>query len=372
MSIIIFLPNYIGDVLMSTPALRFIKRRLPDERIYAVTSKQGAEVLSRNPAVSEIIERPASPSVPERFNLMKRINSIKPGTAILLRTTLFNAFLAMVSGAKARTGVDTEMAGIFLNRTIPKDARRNAREEYLMIAKLGVDEKARGGCCPSSEESAEESLRPEIFLSAEDEAFADSLLKKHSIGSDDRVVIINPGTTRPAKQWAPGRYAEIINALTGKNYYVLITGAETDRQLVRGIVGACSGGTSRVIRLAGETSIKQAAALLKRASFFISPDTAILHLGQAVGTKGIALFGSTDPGKYGPFDKKNIRIIYKKLDCSPCYKKFCPKAAGAAAALTHGAIFDKGLCEWTYEVAPCMDGITAEDVLKKIETFVAG
>ena len=337
--ILVILPNYIGDVMMATPALHLLKKFSPDSNIYVLTTSVGREILEANPDIDEIITRPLKLKFKDRISLIKNVKKLKPDCVLLFRTTFFNSLLSYLSGAEIRAGVNREFSGIFLNKLINEDKKRRFRDEYLKILFSVFP-------CKNDFAKDEEIYKMRIYTDQNDKKFADEILSGYRL--KDNFAVIMASTTRHSKNWPLKNYALVIDGLKDRfGLTTVLVGSENDFMANEKIIEFSK---HKSINLAGKTNLRQLAEIIRRASLFIGPDTGAMYISSAVGTNTIALFGSTDSEKCGPFDESKQIIIYKKFSCSPCHKNFCSRAS-------------------KNEIAPCMDSITPEEVLEKVELF---
>jgi heptosyltransferase I len=340
--IVILFPNYIGDVLMSTPALRMARRRFPGAEITAVTTKAGREVLDLNPCVDRIIIKPLDFTPKTRLGLIREVRAISPDCVLLFRSTLFNSIAAWFSGAPARIGMSIEGTKYFLSDAVENNTHKLYRERICDVV-LRADARINPG---SVQSVAVDDLNLDIHISDSDREYAGSLIKSSGIRDGGRIVIIHPGTTRPSKVWAPGKYAEIADRLAKNGYSAILTGTGDEAPIVEKIIELSK---SKPVSLIGRTTIKQFAALIDAAYMFIGSDTGGLYIANALGTHTVVMFGSTDPDKYGPFVTAQQKVIYKRIECSPCDKNKCPRL------------------DTETRIADCMEAISVEDVWGELE-----
>lgn len=315
---------------MTTPLLRIIRKYASEQiEIHLLTNKIGKEILENNPYVDNLILK-ENKSIKEYFRLSKIVNSIKPDYVFLFRTTFFNILLAYFSKAKKTSGLNKELASFLLTSTINDDIKKNYRHQCLSIINL---------IYPFNNIQNNELLGIDVFLTKKEEKYSEEFLKQKNL--NNKIVIIHPGTTRFAKQWTPQNYSIVLDMLLSKGYNVIITGTKQEQEIGQKILGFSK--TKNAI-LVFNSSIRELAGLVKKCDLFISPDTGPMYIASSFGKKTITLFGSTDPSKYGPFDIQKHKIIYKKLQCSPCYKNFCP-------------LVKKG------QYSKCMELVSADEVI---------
>ncbi len=322
--VFVILPNYIGDVLMTTPAIRLIKKIIPTAKITALVSLRAYSVIKDNPNIEKIIIRKDKLNFFDRLKLVRDIKNLtfsKFDFAVLFRDTVFNRLLTFFIGAKKIIKIDNTIA-----------------KSYKEV------------CCSAIEnafncKADEKNYNMDICISKSDESVVKKFLSENDCG---KFVTINPVSTRTSKMWNVANYPNLIDKVFLKyGFKTVIIGSEKDFGVCKTIYDACQ---YKPIIASGKLSLTETAELIKKSEIFISPDTGPLHISIAVNKKTVGLFGSTNPEKYGPYPEY-AKIIYRKLSCSPCYKNVCP--------LTE----NKNLC---------MDQITVNEVLNQIEKFIAG
>ncbi|MGQ9632107.1 MAG: lipopolysaccharide heptosyltransferase II [bacterium] len=324
MKILLFCGNYIGDVLFTTPAIRAIREHYEDGCTSAMVGLGAREVLLHSPYIDEVLAYPEGPS----YRAVPKLRDKKFDIAFLFQSTFGNALTALLAGIPRRVGIPSELNGVFLTERVP-NVRSYAVDRFASLPEnLGIPVRKRN---------------MQIFTERRDEEYAESMLREGGVSPTDRVVAINPATTRPAKCWFPDRYARVADALLGKGYKVIITGGPEDIPLERKIVEMMN---FSPISTSGKTTIKQLSALIRRCDLLIAGDTGTLHIAAAVGTPAVALFGATDPELAAPRGEKYI-TIYKNAFCSPCFRN---------------------QCKW--RVRECMESIAVDEVLESAEKLL--
>jgi lipopolysaccharide heptosyltransferase II len=128
------------------------------------------------------------------------------------------------------------------------------------------------------------------------------------------LLAIHPGAGWETKRWPAEKFAEIARRFAGA---VVVVGSASERQLAAGVVDVAGSPHKPVLNLTGETSLKQLAALLGAADVVVSNDSGPMHLAAAMGTPVVALFGPSDPRRYGPLIAE-ARVLRVDLPCAPC------------------------------------------------------
>jgi ADP-heptose:LPS heptosyltransferase len=153
------------------------------------------------------------------------------------------------------------------------------------------------------------------------------------------LIVINPIARWNTKLWVEQNFATLADRLVQeKGAAVIFTGSPDDREVNKRIQAAMK---EKAVNWAGETSLKELAALAALADLFITTDTGPMHLAAAAGSRVLALFGPTAPWRTGPYGASHI-VLRTGIDCSPCFKRKCEKNI------------------------ICMQGIGVEEVFRKI------
>jgi heptosyltransferase-2 len=148
------------------------------------------------------------------------------------------------------------------------------------------------------------------------------LFRRFGLKTNQLLIGMAPGAAYgPAKRWPADRFAEAASQLSEKySARVILFGSKGDRETTELITHSAGNG---ILNLAGETSLREAMALISKCALFISNDSGLMHVAGALGVSTIAIFGSTNPVTTSPSGERCV-IIRKNLDCSPCLKKKCP------------------------------------------------
>lgn len=372
--------NWIGDAVMTMPALRALRESLPDTKISLLVRPWVAPLFENNPDIDEIIlYEDKFDSLIGRFKLSSLLKAKKFCSSILFQNAFDAALIAFLSGIPERIGYSRDGRGFLLTNAIPfnRDDRKIHHVFYYLniLKNIGIDT---------------EYSQPYIYLSMGERLRARDVLKNLR----RPVIGINPGATYGStKRWPSERFAEvskrIITELDGS---VVIFGSETEAGIAEEIVSnsrlsalspqVASGdsprranppgvGSSQLLILAGKTNLRELSALISECDILLTNDSGPMHIGYAVRTPLVAIFGSTDPSLTGPPGKENV-VIKKELQCSPCFKRKCGKQKMACmTSITPDEVFEavKHLIPKNRAVFFDRDGTLCKDVgyLNKFE-----
>lgn len=307
-NVLIIKLRYIGDVLLATPTVRAIKAGRPDVRVTMMVNRGTEGLLSGNPDLDEIMVLDKG-SLTAQWRLIVGLRRRRFDTVIDLTDGDRSAFLSWISGAPVRIGFNDEhrwRGKCYTQVVQPMPGVRHRIDRDLAALK------------PLSIHASEEP--PGLWLTGEDDAHADQLLERLGISRDRPIIIIQPGARYWFKAWPYERFAELADRLASDyGCQVLIGGSREEVVLAQRIHEAAK---SRPISMAGLATLKQFAAIAKRAVLFVGNDSGAMHIVAAVGTPMVVLFGPSNPAEWGPRGG-SAEVIYKGLDCRACFHPTC-------------------------------------------------
>lgn len=312
-NIIVKMPNWIGDAVMAMPILEDLKKHYPEAKLSVFCLAHFAPLFDNNPYVDEVIgyEKPSGwIHRREHRDLIDKIRMGGYDLGILLTNSFSSAWWFYWAGVKERVGFKTQCRSWLLNKGVsyPKDLEK----EHLvytykrLLGALGI---------PISK------TQPKLYLGSEDKKFTDSLLALYKIPQGAKIIGINPGAAYgSAKCWPPERFREVTQKFAEESQnYILYFGDNSSRLMIQEILDGIGG---NVVDLAGKTTLRELIALIGRCSVLLTNDSGPMHIASALNVPLVALFGSTNDVKTGPYHGEVV--IHKHVKCSPCYKRVCP------------------------------------------------
>ena len=333
--VLIFKIGAIGDVMMTTPLVRALRKRFPKAKLDYLVGKWSASIIEKNKNLDEMITFDDTiffrRKKRELLRLAKEIRKRYYDLIIVLdRSWLVNIYARLFSAPTI--GFDRDGEGFANNVSVLYDDEKHDIEYYLDIAR-------RLKC-------KKETQKMDLFLDKKAIAFADMIWKKHRLAGKSVVCIIpgggsNPGQTVDLKRWPIGKYALLAEEIIKSRKTIILLGGESDTALKKHFRHLPK---DKVIDLIGKCDINESASVMARCSTVICNDSGPMHIASAVTKRVIAIFGPTDPVKLGPLGKKDI-VLKKDIPCRPCY---------------HDGIFTD--CKHHQ----CMRWITVDEVLKHV------
>jgi len=318
--ILVVKPSSLGDVVHVLPVATALVQGISGCMVDWVVRPEYAELLEAHPAVRRVLlfdrkrwgdPRSAARTVAEVFDLVRSLRRESYHVVLDLQGLLRSGLIAMASGVRRRIGLASarEAATLFYTESVPvPDPRMHAVDRYrLVLGRLGVE----GG-----------EVRFDLTVPAAAAAWAERLLEDEAAGKARPTVVLNPHARWETKEWLPDRWAAVADRLTADTgASVFLVGGGEDREATAAVE---AGVRSRVVNLAGGTTLVQLAALLARADLLVTCDSGPMHLAAAAGTPVLALFGPTDPARTGPYGSDH-RVLRGDADCAACLRRRCPK-----------------------------------------------
>ena len=303
--IIIRSSNWLGDAVMSVPAVRAIKRGLDGAHVAVLTPEKLAGVWRLVPEVDEVIAFPAA----RIFGVAKMIRGRGFTTGVIFPNSL-------------RTALEMWLARIPRRIGYPGHTRRALLTDVFHGEKGGI-------ATAPQRHQVFHYLRLAEFLGARADAdvssgFPNAAEKKiRAPGEPARIAICAGAEYGPAKRWLPERFAEVVQAVNkDAACRWQLVGTAKDRPVAAEIAALCEN-PANVENLCGETTLAQLIATLRESDALLTNDTGTMHLAALLGVRTVAIFGSTEPALTGPLGAGHT-VIRKRAECSPCFLRECP------------------------------------------------
>jgi heptosyltransferase-2 len=343
--------NWLGDAVMTTPALQRLRQALPGAHLTLLTSRNLAGLWQQHPSLDNILTFSPGESP---WAVARRL---RPGgfqTALVLPNSPRSALEPWLAGIPERIGFAHPWRNWLLTRlVVPRAGHRETRKRSPREIRLLVRAQPTPGVSRVGLESEDgHSLGHQIhdylhlaaalganpepippLLSVSDGEIREAVQKfgLPNTSSAPRILGVAPGAQYgPAKRWPLERFIAVtreINNRTGCHW--LLLGGEGDKPAADELASALSKGTAspaRASNLAGRTSLRELCALLKLCQVLLTNDSGPMHVAAALGTPVVALFGSTSPELTGPGlpgDTRH-RVLRCPAPCSPCFRRTCP------------------------------------------------
>jgi heptosyltransferase III len=335
----------LGDVLLTTPLIRSLKRAFPDAAIEALVFAGTEGILAGNPDLSGVITMREGATVELARSLWRRYDlalSTQSGDRPILFAWMAGRVSAGLVKQRGAGGVMARVKRAALGLSVAADDERHRVEEVLELAvALGVP-RVPELVCPSAP-------LPRERLPAG--AYA----------------VVHVGPMFSYKRWQPQGWRALAAALAARGLSVVATGGPSpeDRRYGDEVWG--EGAPDGLRRLDGVLSWGELAATIAGAAVYVGPDTSVTHLAAATGAMTVALYGPTDPRRFGPWpvgaDKapwvaagtiqhdRNVWLVQNPLPCLPCHKEGCERRIDSYSR--------------------CLDELSADQVLTAVDQALA-
>jgi heptosyltransferase II len=315
----VFLPNWVGDVVMATPALRALRNMVgPHSQLIGILRPYVSEVLVGTPWLDEQVfcEPPKTLRGRWSSSIARDLRAAKLDTVILLTNSWRTAWLAWRSGAPERVGYKRDGRSWMLTKSIPERLQANGTLEPTLEGYLHIVEAAGAKV---------ESMTLELGTTSADEQSADEVWKRLRLPAGDRVVVLNSGGAfGAAKQWPAEHFADLARRIAKSgDYWVLANCGPAEREIAKEIVARAD--NPRVVSLAECASLPVGLtkACIRRSRMLVSTDSGPRYFGVAFGKPVVTLFGPTDPlATRLPYGRETSLSL--SLDCQPCMERTCP------------------------------------------------
>ncbi len=322
--------NWLGDAVMTTPAIGAVREFFPAARITLLATPLVAELFTPHPWVDDVLvydRNGRHRGIGGRLRLAAELKAQAFDLAILLPNSLDAAVAPWLARIPLRVGLQSDGRGMLLNYGMP--VRQQATTGHQSEAYLSI----------LTHFGITASAKPQLLATttAEDAAVAE-MLETGGIVHGDFVVGINPGATYgSAKRWYPERFAAVADELAGRwGARIVLTGGPDETGIAADIVRSMG---SHCLNLAGRTRVREMMAVIKRCNFFITNDSGPMHIAAAFGVPLVAVFGSTDSSTTYPLAEHAV-IVRGKVDCAPCMKRECPTDHSCMTAVTPAMVVD--------------------------------
>ena len=318
MKILVRATNWVGDAVMSLPALHAIRARWPEAEIIILARSWVADLYRDQRCADRLLvydHRGAHRGFWGREKLARELQRERFDMAILLQNAFEAAWLAWRARIPQRVGYARDGRSWLLTSAIAVPARGEtpAHQSYYYLELL-----RRAGWLDRLPDV--EAIHLAVGEAARTKA-EEMLVAAGARPGALRVAIAPGAAYGSAKCWLPERYAELADALIeGTGADAIIFGAPNERDMAERIVRAMK---KRAINLAGRTSIGDLPALLQACQLFVGNDSGAMHVAGAVGLPVVGIFGPTDPEATRPATPR-FTLIREPVACSPCLLRHCP------------------------------------------------
>ncbi|MBN2406771.1 MAG: glycosyltransferase family 9 protein [Elusimicrobia bacterium] len=307
-NILVRLPNWLGDIVMSAAFLNMLPEVFAGAEMSVIVKKELSGIMALFPRVKRVYEysRDEYPGLKGMMKYMSKIRrEEKFDLYFCLPESFSSALMGFLSGAPARIGYKGQLRSFLLTRGVRKPVGLHRVQEYAFL----LD--GFGG-------NVMERISAEITVPESD------ILRELGIMSANRLVVVNMNSRSQSRRVPVEKAAQIIDRLLkSADCTVVLTGDREDIEYSGNVSGKLSSGRA-VVNLTGKTDLVSLAKLLKKCDLLISSDSGTAHLANSIGTKVIVLFGAGDEKNTAPYNRKDLVIVKAEgISCAPCVSNEC-------------------------------------------------
>ncbi len=319
----VFLPSWVGDTVMATPALRALRVRFNSSWIALFGRPGPLDILAGADVADTTLIDPSARPAWGPLGLgraARQLSGLRFDLAVLLPNSFRSALVAALAGVPDRLGYIRDGRGWLLTAGLTPPRAPDGSKTYPTLdyylelaAELGATTEDR-------------QMRLSVDAHAREQT--EQLLAAAGRDAARPLVVLNPGGSfGPSKLWPAERYAAVADTLNERHgAQIIINAAPGETRVAHAVAGAMK--HPPLINLADEAnSLGLVKGLLAAAALLVTNDTGARHIGAAVGTGLVTVFGSTDPART-IIDYERERIVRASVPCSPCQKKRCPNPRG--------------------------------------------
>lgn len=328
MTILLVRPRLIGDVILTTPAIRALKRRFPDASLLYLVESLAAPVVADNPHLSEVLvieRRRGWRRWLEDLRLAQRLRRRRVEIAVDFHGGPRSAWLTWATRARMRVGYDVADRRWMYTHVVPKPRgyapRHSVQNQWDLLAP--IDDAFR----TPPDRTAD---RVEMPVSATTREAVAARLAGMGLAPADRLVIVHVTAGNEFRRWPAASFARVVALLTqrGRDWPVLVLGGAGDDAIVSEVVRtarAQSNDAARILPVVG-WPLGHVRALMDRAALFVGGDSGPMHMAATTDIPIVAIFGPTMPATWAPWRPPQLPLATIDTDglaCRPCDQRVC-------------------------------------------------
>ena len=341
LKVLIRTPNHLGDCIMALPMISETREAHPGSHVTVLAPDYLGDLFEGNPAIDELLRVPAR-HVHGLIAVKKITEMISPhkfDVGYVLPPSFGAASSFKLGGVKERVGYIADGRRLLLSRPLPLPTPLNSEhrsEVYFNLLRRGAQAQL-------------EYVKPKLFLHDDDVARSLEILRNFGVDEDEPYAVVAHQAVAESRRWGLDNYTALVAKVRARRgLRTVLLGGAVERTAAEEIVGKL--GSKTAVNIAGKTSLRESAAILSRARFFVGNDSGPAHLAAAVGAPIVVLSGADDPKETSPISNQKRLIYLDHLDCISCVKNKCPLKGG--------------------ERMQCMRGITVDAVLMAIDALL--
>jgi heptosyltransferase-2 len=341
MNIAVFLPNWIGDAVMTTPALRALRTHYQEARLIGVMKPYVADVFEGGDWFDEILLANGGPWSQGVLAVARHLRRLDIELAVLLPNSFRSALTARLGGCRRRIGYARYGRSLLLTEALQpvRDELGRLKPSPVLDAYNRLAQQA--GCSRTTR-------LMELFTTSADERAADRVWERAGLEDYSEVICLNPGAAfGAAKHWPSGYFAALAHRLADqRSSGVLVLCGPNERDLARDIVTqadhpnvySLADLTAPVVAGGPRIGLGLTKACVRRADLLVTTDSGPRHFAAAFDRPVVTLFGPTHIEWTETYHPRAVNL-QKKLPCGPCQLRVCPFDHACMLSLTPEEVF---------------------------------
>ncbi len=330
MNIVIRSPNWIGDCIMSLPAVRALKDNRPQDDIILVAREHLCDVYQNIREIKNIVPLANTIDFLSTFKAAKKLKTFGFDAGILFTNSFNSALLFRIAGIKQLIGYSRDCRSFLLSHRI-KFPRSDKHHVFfyldLIQAFVGTE--------------ITKEYPDELSVSQDEKEKVGRVLAKFGVDSSKSLIGISPcAAYGSAKQWPPQGFRELIDRLKQekKGWKILLFGSGNERAQIAGMVEGWES-SSGIYNLAGALTLREAIAAISLCKVFVSNDSGLMHIASSLKIPLVSIFGPTLPHKTAPL-YRGAKVLHHPVGCAPCTYRDCPLDHRCMTAITVDKVYD--------------------------------
>ncbi len=331
--------NWLGDAVMTTPALRQLRAVFPSAHIALLVTPLTAGLFEGSPFVDEVMPyRRKEDGVAAFIKAVREIRAREFDLALLFQNAFEAALLARLGGVPLRIGYAMHGRAALLTHRLHHDAAHQGRHQVHDY--LDVVERAAVLAGKPFERDTVASLT----ASAAQQQAAQALLRLHKLRSGltarPLIALNTAATNSRAKCWPTEKFAALADRLASERYaQIVLIGAASERENAAAVIAQMR--TAQAVNLAGATSMSELIGLLASCDLLVSNDSGPAHVAAALGTPTLTLFGPTNEFETAPTGARAELLRVDGIECARCMHRDCPIDHRCMTRLTRDMVYER-------------------------------
>jgi heptosyltransferase-2 len=318
LNILVVRTDRIGDVVLTTAAVRALRKNFPQSRISMMVAPGTRELIEGNPDINDIIIHDRAGKNKGLLGFWRQVlhlRSKKFDWAIIFHTKRWTNMFCFLAGIPRRTGYCNEKYGFLLNDRVVDDREAGIKHEAQYCLDIL---NAVGVSAPLSQ------MQCVIPTNQDSDTWAKTWCVQNHCNLEN-LILINPSASDPGRQWPAERFAQIIELLQAKNIGpIAVIGTQNDLAAKKLLSLVSAQKNVQIFDLRGQTTMSRLIALLRQSRLLISNDTGPVHIAAALGKPVVSIFTRNEPGinpeRWRPLGDK-VKVVVTPYKGEISFKK---------------------------------------------------